>query len=175
MSAEGWPQGTERDGQMYAFAAALPEVYGYLVARGASTWTAEDLTSETFIAAVSALRRGVIDKVTVPWLIVVARRRLVDHWRHSALERRYAPDPPVGDGDDPGDAWDEPIDVVRCRCAMHRLGDHHRAALTLRYVDGLSVTDVARELGRGYAATEALLHRARRALRRAYEEEQNHG
>ena len=50
------------------------------------------------------------------------------------------------------------------------LGAHHRAALTLRYVDDLSVPAVAELLGRTVHATEALLVRARSAFRVAYEE-----
>jgi RNA polymerase sigma-70 factor, ECF subfamily len=49
------------------------------------------------------------------------------------------------------------------------LGPHHRAALTLRYLDGLSVPDVAEHLGRTAHATEALLVRAKNAFRQAYE------
>jgi RNA polymerase sigma-70 factor (ECF subfamily) len=40
--------------------------------------------------------------------------------------------------------------------------------LTLRYLDGLPVAEVAEHLGRGLHATEALLQRARAALRRIY-------
>jgi RNA polymerase sigma-70 factor (ECF subfamily) len=59
---------------------------------------------------------------------------------------------------------------VRTRAALDRVGPHHRAALTLRYLDGLPVAEVAENLGRGLHATEALLQRARRALRAAYVE-----
>ena len=48
------------------------------------------------------------------------------------------------------------------------LGPHHRAALTLRYADGLPVPEVAEHLGRTVHATEALLVRARRAFRSRY-------
>jgi RNA polymerase sigma-70 factor (ECF subfamily) len=48
------------------------------------------------------------------------------------------------------------------------LGPHHRAALTLRYLDGLPVLEVAAHLGRTLHATEALLVRARAAFRQAY-------
>jgi RNA polymerase sigma-70 factor (ECF subfamily) len=41
-------------------------------------------------------------------------------------------------------------------------------ALTLRYLDGLPVRDVAAYLGRTEHATEALLVRARAAFRRTY-------
>jgi DNA-directed RNA polymerase specialized sigma24 family protein len=53
-----------------------------------------------------------------------------------------------------------------------RLGAHHRAALTLRYLDGLPVPEVARHLDRTVHATEALLVRARAAFRRIYEEQE---
>jgi RNA polymerase sigma-70 factor (ECF subfamily) len=51
---------------------------------------------------------------------------------------------------------------------LARLGPHHRAALTLRYLDGLPVDAVAAQLGRTVHATEALLVRARQAFRRIY-------
>ncbi len=50
------------------------------------------------------------------------------------------------------------------------LGPHHRAALTLRYLDGLPVREVADLLGRTPGATEALLTRAKAAFRVHYEE-----
>ncbi len=53
---------------------------------------------------------------------------------------------------------------------LDTLGPHHRGALTLRYLDGLPVPEVAEQLGRTVHATEALLVRARAAFRRAYEE-----
>ena len=49
------------------------------------------------------------------------------------------------------------------------LGPHHRAALTLRYLDALPVPEVAELLGRSTTATEALLVRAKAAFRRAYD------
>ena len=51
---------------------------------------------------------------------------------------------------------------------LEQLGPHHRAALTLRYVDDLPVAEVATLLDRTLHATEALLVRARSAFRRAY-------
>ena len=63
------------------------------------------------------------------------------------------------------------LDVQRARHTLARLGPAHRSALTLRYVDGLAVADVAATLGRTVHATEALLVRAKRAFRVAYGEE----
>ena len=67
---------------------ALPQVYGYLVPRCGSVAVAEDLTAETFMAAVAASRRHPPPHVSVAWLIGIARHKLVDHWRRSERERR---------------------------------------------------------------------------------------
>jgi RNA polymerase sigma-70 factor (ECF subfamily) len=57
------------------------------------------------------------------------------------------------------------------RAVLDHLATQHRAALTLRYLDDLSVPEVAAHLSRTVHATEALLVRARSAFRRAYVEE----
>jgi RNA polymerase sigma-70 factor (ECF subfamily) len=146
---------------------AVPEVYGYLMSRCGNTVLAEDLTSEAFMAAVDAVRRGAVAQLSIAWLIGVARHKLVDHWRARSREERklaLVEEPEVVDD------WDVRLDAVRARAALDDLGSHHRAALTLRYLDGLPVADVAGHLGRSEHATEALLVRARGAFRRAYGE-----
>src|SRR2546423_14164382 len=67
---------------------ALPQVYGYLRARVPGDALAEDLTAETFLAAVQAVRKQPAPDLTVGWLVTVARNKLVDHWRRAAREER---------------------------------------------------------------------------------------
>lgn len=43
---------------MVAIYRTLPQVYGYLLPRCGSVAAAEDLTAETFVAAVAAVRDG---------------------------------------------------------------------------------------------------------------------
>lgn len=142
---------------------ALPQVYGYLIARCGDRAVAEDLTSETFLAA--AREDG---PLTVAWLIGVARHKLVDHWRWQARQARLLH---AAEGSLPevGDEWDVILDRWRAREVLGRLAPQHRAALTLRYLDGLSVPEAATVMERTVAATEALLVRARREFRRVYE------
>ena len=151
---------------------AVGEVYGYLLTRCRNRTVAEDVTSEVFMGAVDAVRRGTEPTVTTAWLIGIARHKLVDHWRRVEREQRrlqaVADEPAAGADDE--DPWDAHLDVLAARDALERLGAHHRAALTLRYLDGLPVAEVAAVLGRTLHATEALLVRARRAFRDAYEE-----
>ena len=142
---------------------AMPQVYGYLLRRCGDRAVAEDLTSEVFLAAVTA--EG---EVGLPWLIGTARHKLVDHWRRRAREERGLLD--VGLADEAADPWDDELDVLLVREALDRLAPHHRAALVLRHVDDLTVPQVAAALDRTVHATEALLSWARKAFRREYEE-----
>lgn len=148
---------------------ALPVVYGYLVDRCGNRSTAEDLAAETFLAAVLALRRSSPTTVSVPWLIGVARHKLVDHWRREGRGERlvHAIGDTVRASEDP---WDAQVDAWAATSVLGGLVSDHRAALTLRYVDGLSVGEVAEILGRSLQATEALLVRAKAAYRRASQE-----
>lgn len=136
---------------------ALPQVYGYLLRRCGGRALAEDLTAETFLAAVDALRRPGAPRVDVPWLIGTARHKLVDHWRRVARDERnlHAVEPPV----EVEDPWDATLDALAAQ-----------AALTLRYLDDLTVPQVAAALGRTLHATEALLVRARAAFRSVYDQ-----
>ncbi len=67
---------------------ALPQVYGYLLPRCGSRALAEDLTAESFLAAVAAVRKPDAQAPSIPWLIGVARHKLVDHWRRQEREER---------------------------------------------------------------------------------------
>jgi RNA polymerase sigma-70 factor, ECF subfamily len=162
---------------------ALPHVYGYLLSRCGSVSLAEDLTADTFMAAVAATRHpdagdaardaaddaGGAPEVTVAWLVGVARHKLADHWRRSVREERtlVAAGQSAQPHDDP---WDEWLDTEAAYAALRCLNEHQRAALTLRYLDGLPVAEVARHLGRSLTATETLLVRAKAALRRVYQD-----
>jgi RNA polymerase sigma-70 factor (ECF subfamily) len=160
-----------RDPVVAIYRVALPQVYGYLLPRCGSVAVAEDLTAETFMAAVAAVERGQLREVTVAWLVGVARHKLADHWRRVAREQRglAAVERDQVDADDP---WDEVLDTQAAHSALSRLSVPQRLALTLRYMDGLSVPEVAEHLGRSVHGTETLLVRARAALRRLYEEEE---
>ena len=158
----------DRDPVVAIFGIALPRVYGYLLPRCGSAALAEDLTADTFLAAVAASRQGTLAEVNVAWLVGVARHKLVDHWRRHEREQRTlaSVEAEAGEVEDP---WDEWFDAEAAHAALARLPVPQRAALTLRYMDGLPVSAVAEHLGRSVHATETLLVRSRNALRRQYQ------
>ena len=160
--------GNQGDALLALYDAALADVYGYLLRRCGSAAIAEDLTSETLIAAVDAVQHDRVPSLTTAWLIGVARHKLADHWRRTERAGRLL-EVAEGSAVDASDDWDAVLDSLLAHEALSLLAPHHRGALTLRYLDGLSVAEVARLLGRTLGATEVLLVRARRAFREIYE------
>lgn len=141
------------------------EVYRYVHRRCRDAALAEDVTQDTFLAAV----RTVDDpaEVTVGWLIRVARNRLLDLLRRQA---RYEGKLQLAIGR--SEVADDPAAVVgrlRMTAALEELRVEHRIVLMLHYVDEMTVAALAVEMGRTPKAVEALLTRARRALRRELE------
>ena len=154
---------------------ALPYVYGYLLARCGRAVLAEELTSETMLAAVDALKRdaGPVN-LSTSWLLGIARHKLVDYWRHLGREERTFQT--IGSQQtETEDPWDVHLDSLRARQTLEKLTPQHRSVLTLRYLDDLPVADVADILDRTLHATEALLVRAKQAFRRAYSEQEDPG
>jgi RNA polymerase sigma-70 factor (ECF subfamily) len=64
--------------------------------------------------------------------------------------------------------WYVALDVRTAHDTLAKLSAIDRAALNLRYLDGLTVGEVADHLGRTPGAAEALLTRAKAAFRAAY-------
>ncbi len=150
------------------YAAALPRVYGYFYNRlGADRAIAEDLTQETFLAAVHELRRGVAVTSPMPWVLGIARHKLLDHYRRQRragwtllswedeMEHHDLALPEAEEGRE------------RAIAALKRVPSPQREALTLRYLDGLTVPEVAAALNRSVRAAESLLARGRIAFRRS--------
>ncbi len=153
-------------------------VWRYLHAHlGWDRETTDDLVSETFLAAVRNIgtfdpRQGTVNG----WLIGIARNKLRDHFRRAervGVGRHGQADESV-DADLRGP--DRNLVEADIREAVIRtldtLTDEERLALEWKYVESLSVREIAKRLGRTEKAVEAILYRARISFRTAYSREQ---
>jgi RNA polymerase sigma-70 factor (ECF subfamily) len=156
------------------YEAAVPRVFGYLHGRcGGDPALAEELTQQTFEAAIRdrAAFDGRADLMT--WLLAIARHRLIDHFRRVEREERrhlrlIVREVAVqGDDDASFRSHDERAEV---RDTLRGLPAAQRAALVLHHVDGLSVHETAALMGRSPAAVESLLARGRERFRLAWKE-----
>jgi RNA polymerase sigma-70 factor (ECF subfamily) len=155
------------------YAEALPRVYGYFIARcGGNAAIAEDLTQETFLAAVAQIRRGGSIAVPVPWVLGIARHKLLDHWRRQSRASWSViswEDDAATEGLLMAPEGDE-TDRQRAVAALAAVPTSQREALILHYLDGHPVAAVATLLQRSLSATESLLARGRVSFRKSFEE-----
>jgi RNA polymerase sigma-70 factor (ECF subfamily) len=160
--------GADADALAGFYRETLPRVYGYFLYRcGGSVAVAEDLTQETFLAAVAQLKDGLRVESPTAWIQAIARHKLIDHYRRTARSARRRAAEEHGELAAPMSDDSQAATVA----ALARVPATQRAALVLRHVDGFSVPEVAAMLGRSVEAVESLLARGRVSLRRAYLEE----
>ena len=150
---------------------ALPRIYGYLHDRcGGDAAVAEELTQQTFVAAVRERTRFDGRSEPMTWLTAIARHKLADHFRRLAREERrrvrlVAREIEIAPDDGSWIRADDRSTVVRVLASLPAL---QRAVLVLHYSDGLSIREIARELGKSESAVESLMTRAREGFRRTY-------
>jgi RNA polymerase sigma-70 factor (ECF subfamily) len=154
---------------------ALPRVLGYALRRCGSTELAEDVTQQAFVEAVRHPHqfRGEADPVT--WLCAIARNKLADHFRRQEREERWRMRVVVTEIQPAGDAaaWARRDRREEIQSALGTLPSVQRGAFVFRYLDELSVREVAHLIGKSEKATESLLARAKENFRRAYGEIDN--
>ena len=137
-------------------------VFGYLWhLTGGNREVAQELSQEAWCALVDEIRAGRTERATTTWLLMVARSRFIDRWRR---ERRLArPVRVAWTNDEPVDPWEPARTDVLDHLAA--LGSDHRLVLALRYLEQLTVPEIAELLGRSIPATHSLIARSRRDLR----------
>ena len=137
----------------------------------------EDVVSETFLAAIRTIRtfdpqRGKVSG----WLLGIAQNKLRDHFRRARRAVRCAPTGAGTAADADSGGPDGGLRTAETRDAVIRtlntLGEEERLALEWKYIESLSVREIAERLGRTEKAAEAILYRARVSFRTVYVREQ---
>lgn len=147
----------------------LQPVYRYTLARVGNGEEAQDLTSQTFLAALEGIDAYRGQSRFSTWLFGIARNKCSDYFRRRRTtdrqvvienaEREPAPDPPLDDLVERGARFEE---FAR---QAQRLPADQAEALSLRIFGGLSAAEVGQVMGRSEAAVKMLVYRAIRELR----------
>lgn len=145
--------------------AHVEEVYRFVHRRCRDHPRSEDITQETFIAAIRSTNDPAT--ITIGWLITVARNRLFDELRRQLRyeDKLRLLHPSESDSYD-----DDVAERLRVEAALNELRVEYRMVLTLHYVDGLTVPALAEHLDRSVKSVEGLVTRARRAFRASLDE-----
>ena len=129
---------------------------------------AEEITQETFIRAFRSVKDFQGRSSIKTWLITLARHAAADYLR--SPKHRYGGASVISEASVTysGDSPEEQLDAARkreqLRRALFRLSREHRAVITYRVFDKLSVKETAHLMERSEAAVKQLTLRATRAL-----------
>ncbi len=173
-----------RDERAFAefFDTYAPRLFRFAMRRAGDEDLAEEITQTTLIAAVGKLKTWRGEASLFTWLCTISRRQLVDHWRKTARQPEQRPldgDPDVraaleslASGGDRPDAPDTALHgrrlAERVQITLDYLPDRYGDVLEWKYLQGLSVNEIAERLASTPKAVESTLTRARQAFREGF-------
>jgi RNA polymerase sigma-70 factor (ECF subfamily) len=155
--------------QVYGRYAA--HIYRYLLAQVSSTHDAQDLTAQTFTAALKSIDRYRAQGSLAAWLTVIARNLAINHYRRHKREVPLTDDTPLTT------PATEEIVGQRLRMAsvvqaLNQLPAERAEVIRLRIFAELSTSETAQAMGKSEAAVKMLLHRALNELRQYVAQEE---
>ncbi|SCL20434.1 RNA polymerase sigma-70 factor, ECF subfamily [Micromonospora nigra] len=149
-------------------------VFRFVYFRVGNRQLAEDLTSDTFLRALKRISSFTWQGRDLgAWLVTIARNLVADHFKSG----RYRLEVTTGDVLDadredrgpegsPEAAVVEHITNVALLTAVKQLNPEQQECIVLRFLQGFSVAETARAMGKNEGAIKALQYRAVRALAR---------
>jgi RNA polymerase sigma-70 factor (ECF subfamily) len=135
-----------------------PQLVAFLARRLADASEAEDVAQETFLRAYDRIDQYDPGRPFATWLFAIGKHVAANHvvarGRREAREAHAAP-APLAEADTGGKLWARAQEVLSP--ASYRV-------LWLRYAQGMTVGEIAAELGRSSVAIKVMLFRARRRM-----------
>jgi len=149
-------------------------VFRFIYFRVGNRQLAEDLTSDTFLRALKRISSFTWQGRDLgAWLVTIARNLVADHFKSGryrlevtsgdVLDADRADHGPEGS---PESAVVDHITNVALLTAVKQLNPEQQECVVLRFLQGFSVAETARAMGKNEGAIKALQYRAVRALAR---------
>lgn len=162
---------SEAFGQLYD--AYMERIYRFVYFRVEDQQTAEDITSQVFLKAWSNLDRFSFNRTPyLAWLYTIAHNAVIDHYRTRKVTA--ALDDVQLSQQDHAEVVENEIDLTAemktIKEAMQTLTDDQQKVLTLKFIEGMSNSEIARHLGKREGAIRALQMRGLQALAKQLEE-----
>ena len=155
------------------------KVYRFALRRVGDESLAEDAAQATLTAAVRGVATWRGEAALFTWLCTICRHEVHDHWlrlgRHPELmpiddapEVRAALEALSAGGDSPERALERAEIAGAVQLVLDHLPGRYGDVLEWKYIQGLSVAEIATRLGTSMKAAESTLTRARLAFREGY-------
>lgn len=153
------PQNLEQFGERYD--EFFEKVYGFIFYRIQHKETAEDLTSQVFMKAVTHFHKFSADKASFStWLLRIARNTLIDFFRtkknYADLEKAFE----VKSDEDLEEKVAVKMDFEKVREVLSLLKPDARDIVMMRLWDGLSYKEIAEITGKSEGALKMVFSRS---------------
>ena len=150
-----------------------PAIYRYVYRRTGHQDTAQEIVAETFHRFLVALKQGGGPTENLSaWLYRVAHNLIVDFYRRRPVqELEILDDVVVADVNHSETHLERQTQVAQARAALQQLTPLQQQIVALRFLEEMSLEEVAHMVNRTVGAVKALQHRAINSLRRILEEE----
>jgi len=164
-------------GKLYDYLA--PNIYRHVLIRTNSREEAQDLTAKVFLKAWEYIRGRKRIKNVRAFLYKTADNLVID-WYRTRTATVSLTDAGIDDenpGREPADPQDtgelvtDKFDAELIRQTMTLLGPNDQALLTMRFIDDLTIEEIADALGKSKGAVAVSIHRALRNLARLAKEQ----
>lgn len=144
----------------------LPRVYRYHMAHLGNVKDAEDLTSQTFIAALEGIRSFRGTGSFAAWILGIASKKRLMFFRASRPEVPLEMAVPYPSADPPTDkAANQRLQLESVSRALQKIPPDRAEAIALVYFGGLSNAEAGRVLDKSEAAVKMLISRGLQDLR----------
>ena len=162
---------TKHDPEAFAelYDAYVKQIYRFIYFKVSSREEAEDIASEVFLKAWEYLQQQKEVHSFSGLLYRISRNAIIDLYRRKSAqpEQSLEADPDWDRGD--GGRWyadvGVKIETKRVVQFLKKLKQEYQEVITLRYVDELSVEEIAEIMGKGKIAVRVTLHRALKRLK----------
>lgn len=145
------------------------KIYTYIYRRTGERSLSEDLTGQVFLKMLEAIRnRKAWHSSFSGWLYRIAHNVVIDFYRQRDNQPQVSLDdePMLPDlNDNPAQATELKLDVERLRAAIARLTDEQAEVISLRFLEGYSISEVAEMMNKTEGSIKALQYRAVANLR----------
>lgn len=135
------------------------KVYRYLLVRVNNVHDAQDLTSQTFLAAMENIHTYREYNSFIAWLLGIARNKAADHYRRKRPEIELESAEHLQEGNMPDEIIGQRLQIEQVARKLQTTSPERAEALTLRLFAGLEVAEIAQLLGKSEASVRMLVYR----------------
>lgn len=163
----------DREAFIEAYDKYLPDIYRFIYYKVSSKEEAEDIASQTFLRIWDYIQNNELKsyKTLKALLYRVARNLIIDHYRRESTQKKaiYEEDISqlhiVDEKQNLKAAMEIKEDYGLVESKLLELKDEYREVIVLKYINGLSVAEMAEALDKSHGNIRVIVYRAMKALK----------